>query len=447
MKDVREMLKRLPEGQQKAMAVAVLWAIFVMSRNFGLSAVPAFVPGLLAVLAFVLVLPLQSKSNLRKTLSSFNLPLGLLLLWLGISIIIHPFPLTGLRCMRYIFLVLSMLLLSPLVVTDSLTKIRKVVATLVLAIVAAGVVASLLIWIYLVLSEIDIKQSSFFHFGYRGLFTSGITLSHMCGILAIVSFDMLLDSNRKKWLWGTAILIWVCGCILGGSRIAVTGMTIGLIMLAGFRFRRVRNLFNNGKAVMFALTLAIIGATILPFMADMIKYKQQFAADHGSLFASRTRLWNARAYEFEHYPLTGIGYANELQVHTLDYPDPSVMDDFNAILGPDFQFQPEIYVEPDAFVQPTPRLQLPSELEPGSSWLSVLSQGGIPAGIFLLWFFIDLFRKARRNRQEPLFPLCFSILFFFLLSGFVEGWLLFAGTIRFSLFWLNASLLSANSSK
>ena len=51
----------------------------------------------------------------------------------------------------------------------------------------------------------------------------------------------------------------------------------------------------------------------------------------------------------------------------------------------------------------------------------------------------DTVRKLLRRRGRPEYPLLLALLIFFLLNGVTEGWLFFAGSLMFPLFWLTCS--------
>lgn len=60
-----------------------------------------------------------------------------------------------------------------------------------------------------------------------------------------------------------------------------------------------------------------------------------------------------------------------------------------------------------------------------------------------LWFMWDTVRKLLRRRGRPEYPLLLALLIFFLLNGVTEGWLFFAGSMMFPLFWLTCAAIQA----
>lgn len=476
MEKVIDGWNNMPKGQKWAFGIALLWAIMAVVRQMDLNEIPAAVPGVLAFAAFLLAFPWRTdnesgKSDGKGKIAAWlqrrgirvNIPAGLLVLWLGISIALHPYPLPQLRCMRWIFLTFSMLLLSPIVVTDFMTRIRKAVLTLILALLAVGAAVSLFIWLFIKVFGVDETATPLFYFGYCGLLSCGITFSHICGILTLVSLYALLHEPRKRGLSACSMIMFLCGCMIGGSRIALCGTAAGFLLLVGFHFRKVLNFLKSTRGIL--LTLGVIGAMAAasPWLTETLYHKQLLVREYDNLLISRHRLWNARIYEITHYPLTGIGYANELQSNIEANVDCAVTDDFAAIIGPAGELRPELYVAPDASATAEPdasaetaasaetdapstaepRLKFPVELEPGSSWYSVVSSGGVVAAILLIWFLIGLFRRIRANRYAEHFPLGLSILVFFLFSSFTEGWIIYAGSFQFMIFWLTVSLISA----
>ena len=72
-----------------------------------------------------------------------------------------------------------------------------------------------------------------------------------------------------------------------------------------------------------------------------------------------------------------------------------------------------------------------------------MSYGGLVGLGCFLWFSSSLARMLYRIRDDGRFPLCLAILLFLVINAFTEGWLMFAGSIIFPVFWLATSAVWA----
>jgi len=335
-----------------------------------------------------------------------NRPLLALVVVLGAGLILHPFPETMLRSGRFLAFVIGLIGFSPLLVSGKLCRCRDMIAGSIYVTMSVMVSVSFLVWIscLAVVGNDAILFTWFHHYGFRGVFRMGMTLSPISATVAIIALSRLIDSGSRRQAVVSACLfsVGVVMCLAGGSRIALAGLCVSLVAFAILKRHALKGLFKRKAAKVAALCMLSLIAISMPSALSVIAYKSRVAENHGSLIYSRLTLWENRMEEFRSSPVIGIGYANE-------FPSPQ-----NG--GGDLH-----------------------KLEPGSSWLSLLSYGGvIGAGTFLV-FLILLTRRLLRNRSDRRFPLCASLLLFFLINGISEGWLLFAGSLISPLFWLTTS--------
>ena len=241
----------------------------------------------------------------------------------------------------------------------------------------------------------------------------GMILSPVAAVVTIVSAAMALslaDNQQSKekayvsTIYGLMVVIGILMCAVGGSRISFLGLAISLLALLTIRRKSLAGILKKRTAatVLTCGVLAIIA--LMPLASNVIRHKNAIGERHGTILYSRQELWNDRIEEFKTSPLTGIGYANELS------SDSESEDSLR-------------------------------EIEPGSSWLSLLSYGGITGASSFLWFLLLLGKRLIHSRNNHRFPLLFSLLLFLLVNASTEGWLMFAGSIMFPVFWLTVSAI------
>ncbi len=332
-----------------------------------------------------------------------NFPLLVFILFYGLTIAIHPYPAMALRIMRFVAFAIGMSFFSPLLESSRLTKFRICTGRTMFVMLSVMVFISFLIWICLLMTvgKQGLRNSVFFYWGYCGLFQHGMTLSPVSAVVAIISIYRLFraNSNNQRILMGLSGFAGVIMCVVAGSRSAVAGLIVSLALLAFFSRHEIYIHLKKplGKIFLIAGVMAIVIS--LPVSLETINIKNSIAEAHGSLIFSREAKWGGRINEFQSSPICGIGYANEFQDEE---------DSNNSI----------------------------SKIEPGSSWLSLLSYGGVIGSGVFLWFFILLLRKMWHNRHTNNFPLICPLLCFLMINGTTEGWLMFAGGIMFPIFWL-----------
>ncbi len=155
------------------------------------------------------------------------------------------------------------------------------------------------------------------------------------------------------------------------------------------------------------LLLAGLGCLLLlPFSGELLEgilHKMDSAREAGSIFSSRSELWEDRWQEFSQHPFFGVGFASQCII-TFDHSLQS------------------------------------GSIEPGSSYLGCLSMLGLTGTLPLL---AVLVHALRRGMQPALFPrLSVCILIFFCIHMIFEGYLISAGSILCVLLWscISASL-------
>lgn len=325
---------------------------------------------------------------------------------LGVSLCLHLSPDPCGRIMRFIALTIGMFCFSPLLHgSESFAEYRHNMAIMLFYVLSIFVGASFMIYAYIVANNINIFDSQFSYYGFTGIFNRGMTLSPVAALVAMVAMWKALGivGNKKHLIyWLSLSCMGMITCVAGGSRIAILGMALGLIVILGARVRLIYQAYKIKMIIPIILGMGGIIILLLPHSLTVVNYKHDIAARHNSLLYSREAKWATRWDEFKSSPILGIGYANA-------FPEDNNLGE-----------------TPGAFI-------------PGSSWLTVLTYGGVLAAIPFVWFMGEMVRRLWRMRRREEFPLLLSLMGFFLLNGMTEGWLFFAGSLMFPLFWLTCA--------
>lgn len=351
----------------------------------------------------VLLLGVRGKVNV-------NIPLVGLLAALALSLALHLTPAPALRTQRFIAFAIALMCFSPLIANQRLQYLRRLIWSGMIAVMGVMVVVSFFIWLLSNLWEEVIPYGKIYYFGFRGVFDYGMTLSPVAGIISIVAFDRLFsghESRRGKTGLFVLTIIALIMTLAAGSRIAVVGLAVALCCIVIFNRGVIGRWLKSIRIVAVMLAIASLFAVLLPEAVSVIQRKNSVGNEHNSVFYSRQHLWTARMDEFLSSPLTGIGYANEIQ---------------------------QLPESPASL----------NTIEPGSSWLSVMSYGGILAGLMALWFIADIVKRIWNGRKDSRTPGIASLLLFMVINGIAEGWLLFAGALMFPIFWLTCATLASN---
>lgn len=387
----------LPSKFNFALCV-MLSAVVCLRHALGIS-IPLPVVSLLSII--VVATSLTAKI-------SVCMPVICFILIYALTLILHPSPETWLRTQRFIAFVIGMTCFSPLIISDTLKKSREWIAASMYVILSLMVILSFAIWgICLIISGHEGIWTPIFHnYGFCGVFEMGMVLSPVAAITAIVTAWLLIDKTRRisPFLGSILLGISIVMCAVGGSRAALGGMALSLLALLYLNRKAIMSRLTKKTAILTAIAGILVLIAVVPPAMAIIKHKTAISESHGSLFYSRKELWDNRLREFKSSPLLGIGYANEL---------PS---------------------SKDAPIDLT-------EIEPGSSWLSLLSYGGVIGTASFLVFAAVLIKRLVNIRHNRDFPFYLSLLLFMTVNASTEGWLMFAGSLMFPIFWLTATAI------
>lgn len=219
---------------------------------------------------------------------------------------------------------------------------------------------------------------------------SGITMLNLIHQLFIAK------KNKIKILYGISIVIALLTCLLAGSRGALAACLLGATFL-------VYKQYGIKICTVIFVTVFIIGVFTAPIWlpyTETMQKKMEYASEVGH--SSRDALWNDRIKEFKDSPIIGQGFAS-----------------INRMVA-----------------TRTPFSIVTRSLEPGTSWLFVLSSLGIVG----LGLFIAMLTKACWKfviaKEYSLNIWHTALLFFFFVHFFIEGYVLHTGGMLFVFFWL-----------
>ena len=211
-----------------------------------------------------------------------------------------------------------------------------------------------------------------------------------------------LSSKRNRLILLICVFLCIAAAMLSASRSSTVAAIIGCVVVYMLRNGKV-----GSKITGSLFGLLLIGILIQPLLepfSAMVMEKQNSNVVAGGTFESRKGKWQNRIEEFESNPLFGCGFA-VVDVNSGDYSDNGV-------------------------------------IEPGSSWLAVLSMLGI-VGVICIWVIVfqPMIRIYKRcNKRDVLF---FSIFCVFLIHMFTEGYIFAGGSFMFFYFWLFAGSVHA----
>lgn len=301
------------------------------------------------------------------------------------------------------FFVLMLVILSPIVVSDTLSELRLMMWRLLMGGLRLIVIVSFIMYI-----PWEVSRTS--QFVFHGCANQGMQLGIIGAIVILDGFWHLICrhevSRIRAMAFGITTAMAIIVTVATGSRAALLAFMIGILPLVySVRKNRIKILWVAGAIVVF------VGISALTSFRnfDGVKTKTEISAQYGSLTFSRNYLWKARLDEFAERPVLGIGFS---KTTSRDLPVNYKETLFRSC----------------------------STREPGSSWLNVLASTGIIGFAFMFWFNVKLFRKTVNtrvgDRRNLLF---FSLLLALLIHGFFEGWVLYAGSTTFMIYWLLSS--------
>lgn len=231
--------------------------------------------------------------------------------------------------------------------------------------------------------------------GFGGLINQSIALGFISGmgIIYMLYHALFCMQKDRKWYY-FAIALLLITILISASRAALISTLVGGIILLYQFNNKKKGLFI--KVLMGFVLIVLFTYPIWSFFTTGLETKNESYAELGS-FGSRSQKWAARIIEFTSSPIYGIGYA-------------SVDNNLD-----------EVGIE--------------GVVEPGSSWLAILSMTGIIG--FIL--FIAILRKPfqyLKSHPTPFNALLMGLLAFICTHMISEGYIFAGGSSLCFIAWL-----------
>lgn len=223
---------------------------------------------------------------------------------------------------------------------------------------------------------------------------SGITRhSMLLGPISSIATLYLIDEVRKhrRYILLPLIVMTIGTLLFAASRLsivaAIAGVVLTLLMKYGARMRIVK----------YALITCVVATMIYPWTKQYIKpvINKHENVETG-VYDTRTEKIEFRFSEFKKSPIVGIGFASI---------DPDGQDDYDLVTG---------------------------TIEPGSSWLAILSMTGIVGMILFIGIIVYSYYTIKFT-DSYLLP---SLLFFFIVHMMAEGYVFSSGNTIGFILWL-----------
>lgn len=239
--------------------------------------------------------------------------------------------------------------------------------------------------------------------GFSGLFNSSMFLAPMCAMVIIYNFYLSPITKKNKILKFIVIITNFYILFLTGSRATLLALILALLF---FIFKLYSHNFLRWIKKYWYVGIMVI---ILLFNLNKVDFLNvfinKFETEERLGFNSRQTLWDNRLSEFESNPIFGIGFNSV----NLDISKYEFKEDSNSI-------------------------------EPGSSWLFLLSTLGILGVIIYIAILSDFIKKVlKKNSLYENYIL--SILFFLIIHMIFEGYIFAVGNIFVYIFYLALSNL------
>lgn len=374
----------------KLMGISMALFIVLNSSSFGLRLTSIYY--VLGLLFLPLMLLLENR-NIRL----WNFPMLCLILAGAASILLNDIPKYYQAEQRFGMFVVFTTLIGPLIGGKKFRLFRHY---LFLCLVILLIVFSAASYLALAIGYPIYGRGNF-----TGFFNHSMMLSPMSGIalLSCLYFYFLTTNRTLKYILLACAPLCFLSAVSAGSRSALMAAAAGVLF---FFFKLYQ--YNMGRYVKIILLIVMAGVFSFPLWEERTEFmmnKMAAAEEAGDWASSRESLWEQRIAEFTYSPWIGVGFASE---------------------------KPEISSRQADEVE-----EGEGRVEPGSSWLVILSMTGIMGLISMLFIFVTNYWYILTNRKNRLWLAYMgSLLSFFTLHMFAEGYVYAFGSLLFFCLWL-----------
>lgn len=248
----------------------------------------------------------------------------------------------------------------------------------------------------------------------KDIFAYPVTLSLFGGVGVIYCAWMFCKKEKINVVTFVGMLFSAAAALIFASRIALAATVAALVVVVIYLYKKHTRAGRIRISLIAVLALVLFSGLIVPYSSEMQR-KVDFVKQNEDVLASRRSLWENRIIEFEESPLLGVGF------NTARYDSTSF-----SPFGTDGS----------------------DSVEPGSSWLYVLSSTGLVGFILILIAFLKglfkdvryLFRKKIHSKDKESYLLLTQILLFLGIAMLTEGFVYSVGNPFCVLFWLCVGL-------
>lgn len=365
----------------------VLFGIVAISPTIG--AIPSTTP------LYYAMLILTGLLFLTKSLGTCSLMVVFLVACYASVLFGHPaeFFQSHIRVVVY---TIVLLVASPLIQSDYVRNFRqKSLYVILKACVLVAIIS--FVFYFLGINYMRALSEDITYIGNAGLF-GGLTrqsmlLGPMSGIATVYCGYKALRT-KQKWYWLAAVPCIAC-TMFAASRSAFLAAIAGILAMF-YTFAKSKSQFMR-----IIFSVMVIGAVTLPLWdsaMDGLQEKNQRNVETGSALSSRNEKWDNRIEEFKSSPLTGVGFFS---------CDTRNVEDYSLAGG----------------------------IEPGSSWLAILSMTGLFGFIPFCLLMRNSIRNVWRRRTEES-ALLMGLIAFISLHMLAEGYIIACGSPFCFMAWL-----------
>lgn len=324
-----------------------------------------------------------------------------------LSILLNDVPSLFSPYLRLGMFMLVLGIISPLINSYSLFAFRKIIFVYfnyIIIILSALSFLGLVTGVYVGLTErAGVERPDF-----TGLFNHSMTLGPMSGVAIITCLYKIysVKGTKTKLFFIVCALLCFMAAVSAGSRAAILG-TIGGGFFLLYKVNQGR-LNKHIKTIFAIVAMLLLTFPIWQERTAFLMSKVNRLENSETTFDSRTEKWIYRWREFQTSPVIGIGFASV---------DPKGGDQYDVESG---------------------------TIEPGSSWLAILSMTGILGFIPFLLIFIKDFWFLYQDKLNKLYSgYLGGLLTLFALHLVAEGYVFASGAIQFFSFWLLLGIIEA----
>ena len=237
---------------------------------------------------------------------------------------------------------------------------------------------------------------------FTGLYIHSMTLAPMS---AIAIFSCIYYLYKKKYTRKIKVILVFClassflSMITAGSRGAIIAFVFGLLFFLFNIYRK--KILKFIKILIFAILVVVLSFPLWENRVKFLVSKIENSNNNGSQLSTRAYKWEKRINEFKSSPFFGIGFAS------VDITKGAIYNKETGVI------------------------------EPGTSWLAILSMTGICGFLCLVLVFINyIIFIIKQNDNRYYFSYLGSLLVFFMLHMISEGYALASGSLMFFYLWL-----------